>query len=97
MTYYALPPDLQEAYSWLDDEAKSYPLEWDHGVLRFKGNPCVNYFVAGNRDRNVPPNLNDLWLVVQHFKVDIKEVMHFYRLMGVSLSFYGDVFTDYLL
>jgi hypothetical protein len=88
MTYKDLTPELQEAYSSLDKNAKKALLVWDGDVLRFKANECVRYYVG------LPfTSLNDMWAVAIGKGWPRSDLRKFYRMMGYSLSGYLDVFA----
>jgi hypothetical protein len=88
MTYKDLTPELQEAYSSLDKNAKKALLVWDGDVLRFKANRCVKYYIDSNEGL-----LNNMWAAARKHKWPKSHLRKFYRMMGYSLSGYLDVFA----
>lgn len=85
MTYADLPEKTRKDYEDLDEISKSYPLEWDGKVLRFKANRAVKFAVD-------QINLNDLWREAQRNDWPPEELKIFYRMMGYSLCGFMEVF-----
>lgn len=85
MTYANLGKKTREDYEDLDEISKSYPLEWDGNVIRFKANRAVKYAVDHI-------NLNDLFKEARRNDWPEEELKMFYRMMGYSLCGFMDVF-----
>ena len=85
LTFYNLPPDVQEAYAGLDDASKQYPLEMDGKVIRFKANLPVKFCVDHI-------NLNDLWKEASRNDWPGEDLRQFYREMGYSLCGFLEIF-----
>lgn len=83
-----LDKKTQDAYDWLDENSRRYPLQVLHGVLRFKGNRAVRFASF---------DLNAMWLEAQRNEWPVEEMMEFYRMLGYSLCGFSEIFTDELI
>jgi hypothetical protein len=81
---------VAEHYDWLDTDAKVAPVEMVDGVLRFRANRVVR-FLLDHAKQGEECNLNDLWAFAEAAEVYREEMQEFYRLIGYSLSGYGEI------
>jgi hypothetical protein len=80
---------VDEHYGWLDAEEKAAPMEMADDVLRFRANRVVRYLLDSARQNKV--GLNELWAYALAAGVYREEMQEFYRLIGYSLSGYGEI------